>query len=164
MITLTAIPLSILVTAIVFKAFDLSVNVMTLGGIALAVGELVDDAIIDAENIFRRLRVWMFGGKKEARDQIVLLASQEVRNSIVYATLIVAIVFLPVFFMPGIEGRLLFALGSAYLVSLIASMLIALTVTPVLASIFLSDKSLQKHEKETTIVRYIKTSIAPWIN
>ncbi len=163
-ITLTAIPLSIFVTVIVFKLFDLSVNVMTLGGIALAVGELVDDAIIDVENIFHRLRLWMFGGKKEDRDQVVLLASQEVRNSIVYATILVVIVFLPVFFMPGIEGRLLVALGSAYLVSLIASMVISLTITPVLSSFLLNDKSLKKHEKETAIVRYIKTHITPWIH
>ncbi len=162
-ITLTAIPLSILVTAIIFKLFGLSVNVMTLGGVALAVGELVDDAIIDVENIFRRLRLWIFGDKKENRDQVVLLASQEVRNSIVYATILVVIVFLPIFFMPGIEGRLLVALGSAYLVSLIASMMISLTVTPVLSSLLLNDKSLQKHEKETTIVRYIKIWIAPRI-
>src|SRR3989338_8175524 len=115
MITLTAIPLSILATAIVFRAFDLSVNVMTLGGIAVAVGELVDDAIVDVENIFRRLRLWMADGKKEESEQIVLKASQEVRNSIVYATILVAVVFLPIFFMPGIEGRLLIALVSSYL-------------------------------------------------
>ncbi len=162
-ITLTAIPLSILVTAIIFNLFDLSVNVMTLGGIALAVGELVDDAIIDVENIFRRLRLWIFSGKKENRDQVVLYASQEVRNSIVYATILVVIVFLPIFFMPGIEGRLLIALGSAYLVSLIASMMISLTVTPVLSSFLLNDKSLVKHEKETAIVRHIKTWITPRI-
>ncbi len=162
-ITLIAIPLSILVTAIVFKLFGLSVNVMTLGGIALAVGELVDDAIIGVENVFRRLRLWIFGDKKENREYVILSASQEVRNSIVYATVLVVIVFLPIFFMPGIEGRLLVALGSAYLVSLIASMIISLTVTPVLSSFLLNDKSLKKHEKETAIVRYIKARITPWI-
>lgn len=164
MITLTAIPLSILTTAIVFKFFGLSVNVMTLGGIAVAVGELVDDAIVDVENIFRRLRLWMAGGKKEDREQIVLAASQEVRNSIVYATILVAVVFLPIFFMPDIEGRLLVALGSAYLVSLVASLAVSLTVTPVLSALLLSDKSLYGHEKETTIVRYIKARITPWIH
>ncbi|OGH92594.1 MAG: hypothetical protein A2563_02870 [Candidatus Magasanikbacteria bacterium RIFOXYD1_FULL_40_23] len=164
MITLTAIPLSILATAIIFKAFDLSVNVMTLGGIAVAVGELVDDAIVDVENIFRRLRLWMLGGKKENREHVVLLASQEVRNSIVYATILVAVVFLPIFFMPGIEGRLLIALGSAYLVSLFASMAISLTVTPVLSALLLNDKSLAKHEKETKVVQKIKEYITPWIN
>src|SRR3989338_7549288 len=163
MITLTAIPLSILTTAIVFRAFDLSVNVMTLGGIAVAVGELVDDAIVDVENIFRRLRLWMFGGKKENREHVVLAASQEVRNSIVYATVLVAVVFLPIFFMPGIEGRLLIALGSAYLVSLFASMAVSLTVTPVLSALLLNDKSLAGHEKETKIVQKIKKRITPWI-
>lgn len=163
-ITLTAIPLSILVTAIVFKMFDLSVNVMTLGGIAVAVGELVDDAIVDVENIYRRLRLWMQGDKTEKREDVVLYASQEVRNSIVYATILVAVVFLPIFFMPGIEGRLLGALGSAYLVSLFASMIISLTVTPVLSALLLNDKSLKGHEKETKVVQYIKKKITPWIH
>ncbi|MDO8442823.1 MAG: efflux RND transporter permease subunit [bacterium] len=162
-ITLTAIPLSILATAIVFKFFDLSVNVMTLGGIAVATGELVDDAIVDVENIFHRLRLWMLGGKKEQREDVVLMASKEVRNSIVYATILVAVVFLPIFFMPGIEGKLLIALGTAYLVSLIASMIVSLTVTPVLSALLLNDKSLVGHEKETKIVQKIKQRITPWI-
>lgn len=164
MITLTAIPLSILVTAIVFKFFGLSVNVMTLGGIAVAVGELVDDAIVDVENIYRRLRLWLQGNKSEPRLSIVLSASQEIRNSIVYATVLVSVVFLPIFFMPGIEGRLLIALGSAYLVSLLASMAVSLTVTPVLSALLLSDKSLRGHEKETKVVLYIKSKITPWIH
>ncbi|KKU66705.1 MAG: Heavy metal efflux pump, CzcA family [Parcubacteria group bacterium GW2011_GWA2_47_16] len=164
LITLTAIPLSILATAIVFKEFGFSVNVMTLGGIAVAVGELVDDAIVDVENIFRRLRLWIADGKKEEREQIVLSASKEVRNSIVYATILVAVVFLPIFFMPDIEGRLLVALGSAYLVSLIASMVVSLTVTPVLSALLLNDKSLRGHEKETKIVQKIKQIITPWIH
>src|SRR3989344_6056138 len=163
MITLTAIPLSLLVTAIVFKFFDLSVNVMTLGGIAVAVGELVDDAIVDVENIFRRLRLWMHGGKTEHHEHVVLMASQEVRNSIVYATILVAVVFLPIFFMPGIEGRLLIALGTAYLVSLFASMVVSLTVTPVLSALLLNDRSLQGHEEETRLVKKIKETITPWI-
>jgi Cu(I)/Ag(I) efflux system membrane protein CusA/SilA len=164
MITLTAIPLSILVTAIVFKFFGLSVNVMTLGGIAVAVGELVDDAIVDVENIYRRLRIWLRGDKLEPREKIVLSASQEIRNSIVYATILVSVVFLPIFFMPGIEGRLLIALGSAYLVSLLASMVVSLTVTPVLSALLLNDQSLKSHEQETAVVLYIKIKIAPWIH
>ncbi len=163
MITLVAIPLSILATAIVFKAFGFSVNVMTLGGIAVAVGELVDDAIVDVENIFRRLRIWMTNGRKEKREDVVLSASKEVRNSIVYATILVAVVFLPIFFMPDIEGRLLMALGSAYLISLIASMLVSLTVTPVLSALLLDDKALKGHEKETKIVQKIKERITPFI-
>lgn len=162
-ITLTAIPLSILATAIVFKYFGFSVNVMTLGGIAVAVGELVDDAIVDVENIFHRLRVWMANLKKENRESVVLKASQEVRNSIVYATILVAVVFLPIFLMPGIEGRLIIALGSSYLISLFASMAVSLTVTPVLSAIFLNDKALTGHEKETKIVQKIKERMTPWI-
>lgn len=162
-ITLTAIPLSILATAIVFKLFGFSVNVMTLGGIAVAVGELVDDAIVDVENIFRRLRLWMLSGKNEEREHVVLAASREVRNSIVYATALVAVVFLPIFFLPGIEGRLLIALGAAYLVSLIASMAVSLSVTPVLSALLLNDKALSGHEKETAIVQKIKERITPLI-
>ncbi|OGG78189.1 hypothetical protein A3F56_00005, partial [Candidatus Kaiserbacteria bacterium RIFCSPHIGHO2_12_FULL_55_13] len=162
-ITLTAIPLSILTTAIVFKLFGFSVNVMTLGGIAVAVGELVDDAIVGVENVFRRLRNWMLGGKLENREDVVLSASLEVRNSIVYATALVAVVFLPIFFLPGIEGRLLVALGAAYLVSLIASMAVSLTVTPVLSALLLNDKALSGHEKETTVVQKIKERITPLI-
>jgi CzcA family heavy metal efflux pump len=163
MITLTAIPLSILATAVVFKFFGFSVNVMTLGGVAVAVGELVDDSIVDVENIFRRLRLWMSGDRKENRESVVLSASKEIRNSIVYATILVAVVFLPIFFMPGIEGRLLVALGAAYLVSLLASMVVSLTVTPVLSALLLNDKSLRGHEKETKIVQKIKEYITPWI-
>lgn len=162
-ITLTAIPLSIVVTAIVFKFFGLSVNVMTLGGIAIAVGELVDDAIVDVENIFRRLRLWKADTKKEEREVVIFKASSEVRNSIVYATLLVSAVFLPIFFVPGIEGRLLISLGAAYLVSLIASMVVSLTVTPVLSSYLLNDKALLGHEKDTRIVQYIKRKITPGI-
>jgi CzcA family heavy metal efflux pump len=163
MITLTAIPLSILVTAIVFKLLGLSVNVMTLGGIAVAVGELVDDAIVDVENIFRRLRLWKQGGMKDDHEEVVLHASSEVRNSIVYATLLVSVVFLPIFFIPGIEGRLLGSLGAAYLVSLLASMAVSLTVTPVLSALLLRDKALLGHEKETRIVMLIKEAITPWV-
>jgi len=163
-ITLTAIPLSILVTAIVFKQFGLSVNVLTLGGIAVAVGELVDDAIVDVENIFRRLRLWKEHGKKEEREAIVQSASSEVRNSIVYATMLVSAVFLPIFFMPDIEGRLIASLGAAYLVSLIASMVVSLTVTPVLSALLLSDRSLEGHEKETRVVIAIKERMTPWIS
>ena len=162
-ITLTAIPLSIMVTAIVFRYFGLSVNVMTLGGIAIAVGELVDDAIVDVENIFRRLRIWKTNKMTESRESIIFQASSEVRNSIVYATLLVASVFLPIFFVPNIEGRLLTSLGAAYLVSLIASMMVSLTVTPVLSSFLLNDKALVGYEKDTRLVQYIKLKITPGI-
>ncbi|MDO8572594.1 MAG: efflux RND transporter permease subunit [bacterium] len=162
-ITLAAIPLSILITAIVFKVFGFSINVMTLGGVAVAVGELVDDAIVGVENVFRRLRLWISSDKKEDYEGVILSASTEVRNSIVYATILVAVVFIPIFFMPGIEGRLLVALGAAYLVSIVASMVVSLTVTPVLSALLLNDKSLAGHEKETKIVQKIKERITPWI-
>lgn len=162
-ITLTAIPLSVFVTAIVFNFFGLSVNVMTLGGIAVAVGELVDDAIVDVENIFRRLRLWMKSGSRGSHESVVLSASQEVRNSIVYATALVAVVFVPLFFLPGVEGRLIVALGAAYLVSLIASMAVSLTVTPVLSALLLKPHALTKHESETALVRALKSRIEPVI-
>lgn len=162
-ITLSAIPLSILVTAIVFKQFGLSVNVMTLGGIAVAVGELVDDAIVGVENVFRRLHAWSTSGEKGDRESVIFVASSEVRNSIVYATILVAVVFLPLFFVEGVEGRLIASLGAAYLVSLIASMVVSLTVTPVLSALLLHERSLLGHEKETTIVLAIKNRITPWI-
>jgi len=162
-ITLTAIPLSILVTAIIFKQFGLSVNVMTLGGIAVAVGELVDDAIVGVENVFQRLRQWKKTGEKEDREGVVLSASSEVRNSIVYATILVAVVFLPIFFVPGLEGRLIASIGAAYLVSLVASMLVSLTVTPVLSALFLRDKALEGHEEETRLVQTIKKWMSPRI-
>lgn len=163
LITLTAIPLSILVTAIVFRAFDLSVNVMTLGGLAVAIGELVDDAIVDVENVFRRLREWRKKGSKEPIIEVVFKASSEVRNSIVYATALVAVVFLPIFFIPGVEGKLLSALGAAYLVSLVASLLVSLSVTPVLSSLLLAKGPSKSHEEETRFVRFIKKNITPAI-
>lgn len=154
-ITLTAIPLSFLVTAIVFHYFGLSVNTMTLGGLAVAIGELVDDAIVDVENVFRRL--------KENRQltnpintlQVVYNASSEVRNSIVFATVIVVLVFLPLFYMSGIEGRLFIPLGVAYIVSLLASLFVSLTVTPVMCSFLLAKDKLIEHE-DSRLVKKLK--------
>ncbi len=162
-ITLTAIPLSILMTAIVFKVFDFSVNVMTLGGLAVAIGELVDDAIVDVENVFRRIREWKKNGQPEPITDVVFKASSEVRNSIVYATILVAVVFLPIFFIPGVEGRLLSSLGAAYLISLVASLLVSLSVTPTLCSFFLAKGRDTNHDDETRLVRFIKRKITPAI-
>lgn len=162
-ITLTAIPMSILVTAIVFRAFGFSVNVMTLGGLAVAIGELVDDAIVDVENVFRRLNEWRRSGMTEPVETVVYNASSEVRNSIVYATILVAIVFLPVFFIPGIEGRLLAPLGLAYLVSLIASLAVSLTLTPALCTFLLASSRAKGHTEDTRFVRWIKRLLTPGI-
>src|SRR5262249_54261764 len=117
-ITLTALPLSVLVTVLVFHYAGVTVNTMTLGGIAVAVGELVDDAIVDVENIFRRLKENRQKPSPEPALKVVFLASSEVRGSIVYATLIVCLVVLPLFALGGLEGRLFAPLGLAYIVSL----------------------------------------------
>lgn len=162
-ITLTAIPMSILVTVIIFHAFGLSVNVMTLGGIAVAIGELVDDAIVDVENVFRRLKEWRSSGMKEPATDIVFKASSEVRNSIVYATVLVAIVLLPIFFIPGVEGRLLAPLGLAYLVSLVASLVVSLTLTPALCTILLTRGKQGSPEEDTRFVKWVKRKLSPGI-
>lgn len=154
-ITLTAIPLSFLATAIVFHFMGLSVNTMTLGGLAVAIGELVDDAIVDVENVFRRLKENRASGNPQPTLQVVYNASSEVRNSIVFATIIVVLVFLPLFYMSGIEGRLFIPLGTAYIISLIASLFVSLTVTPVLCSFLLSKDKLIEHE-DGRLVRALK--------
>ena len=155
MITMTAIPLSFALSAIVFKMFGLSVNTMTLGGLAIAIGELVDDAIVDVENVFRRLRENRLLEKPKNSLLVIYQASSEVRNSIVIATVIVCLVFLPLFSMGGIEGKLFIPLGISYIISLIASMIISLTLTPVLCSYLLTKGKLLEHQ-DSTFVRYLK--------
>ncbi|OYZ23547.1 MAG: CusA/CzcA family heavy metal efflux RND transporter [Bdellovibrio sp. 28-41-41] len=155
MITITAIPLSFVLSAIVFKMFGLSVNTMTLGGLAIAIGELVDDAIVDVENVFRRLRENRQSSNPKNTILVVYEASSEVRNSIVIATIIVCLVFLPLFSMGGIEGKLFIPLGISYIVSLLASMVVSLTVTPVLCSYLLTSGKLLEH-KDGALVRFLK--------
>ncbi|QDV44639.1 Cobalt-zinc-cadmium resistance protein CzcA [Stieleria neptunia] len=136
-ITLTAIPLSIIATACVFAAFGLSINTMTLGGLAVAIGELVDDAIVDVENIFRRLKENRNAVNPRPILKVVYEASIEVRSSVVYGTAIVVLVFIPLFALEGMEGKLFVPLAMGYVVSLVVSLAVSLTVTPVLASLLL---------------------------
>jgi CzcA family heavy metal efflux pump len=136
-ISLTAIPLSLLTAVTVLWVFGVSLNTLTLGGLAIAVGEVVDDAIIDVENIHRRLRLNALLPSPRPALEVVLAASLEVRSSVVYATFIVVLVFVPVFFMTGLHGRLFAPLGYAYALAVLASLLTALTVTPALALVLL---------------------------
>ncbi|MBR1188015.1 efflux RND transporter permease subunit [Bradyrhizobium sp. AUGA SZCCT0160] len=132
-ISLAAIPVSILTTAVVFYFAGLSINTMTLGGIAIAIGELVDDAVVDVENIFRRLRENRALEHPRSAFDVVVSASQEVRSGIVYATAIIVLVFVPLFALSGIEGRLFAPLGQAYIISILASLAVSITLTPVMA-------------------------------
>jgi HME family heavy-metal exporter len=133
LISLTAIPVSLLATALVFRYFGLSINTMTLGGLAIAIGELVDDAVVGVENVLRRLRLNRALAEPRPVAEVIAKATLEVRSAIVYATVIIVLVFVPLFVLPGIEGRLFTPLGVAYIVSILASMIVSVTVTPVLA-------------------------------
>ncbi|MEO6754918.1 MAG: efflux RND transporter permease subunit, partial [Chthoniobacteraceae bacterium] len=140
-ITLMAMPLSFAITMLVFKWFDISVNSMTLGGLAVAIGMVVDDAIVDVENVFRRLRENAALEKPHPRLDVIAKASGEVRNSILYATLLIILVFLPLLGLTGVEGRLFSPIAIATIVSMIASFVVSLTVIPVLCSMLLNPKS-----------------------
>ena len=158
-ITLTAIPLSLVITGLVFKWFDLSINTMTLGGLAVAIGELVDDAIVDVENIFRRLKENRRLIQPRPALRVVYEASTEVRNSIVFGTLIVVLVFIPVFALGGIEGRLFTPLGIAYIVSILSSLLVSLTLTPVLSYWLLAGRGLRER-RDSLLLRALKKAAA----
>lgn len=161
-ITLTAIPLSLVVTTLVFRAVgvitgtEISINVMTLGGIAVAMGELVDDAIVDVENIFRRLRE--NSGLPAPRPPIVVIyeASREVRSAIVFGTAVVVLAFLPLFALSGVEGRLFVPLGLAYIVSILASLVVSLTVTPVLSYYLLPQSKAVHRDRDGLLLRALK--------
>jgi HME family heavy-metal exporter len=156
-ITLTAIPLSIAITGLVFAWLGMSINTMTLGGLAVAIGELVDDAIVDVENIFRRLRENARAAKPKPALRVVYEASSEVRNSIVFSTILVVLVFVPLFALGGMEGRLFTPLGTAYIVSILASLVVSLTVTPVLAFWLLPSARFMTREKDGLLLRILKS-------
>ncbi|MDA1049354.1 MAG: efflux RND transporter permease subunit [Planctomycetota bacterium] len=178
-ITLTAIPLSLVITTLVFRLIgyltgsELSINVMTLGGVAVAMGELVDDAIVDVENIFRRLRNWRLAiddcrlhgddaseqsqiKNQKSAIQVVYEASMEIRSAIVFGTAVVILVFLPLFALSGVEGRLFAPLGVAYIVSILASLLVSLTVTPVLSYYLLPQSKATHQEHDGPLLRGMK--------
>jgi HME family heavy-metal exporter len=154
-ISLTAIPVSILATAVVFYFAGISINTMTLGGIAIAIGELVDDAVVDVENIFRRLRENRVSADPRPVFDVVVGASQEVRSGIVYATGIIILVFVPLFALSGIEGRLFVPLGQAYIISILASLAVSITLTPVMAY-YLLPKLKGRAEHDSALVRLLK--------
>lgn len=150
-ISVIAIPISLLGTIIVLKLLGLNINTMSLGGMAIAIGSLVDDAIIDVENVYKRLRQnhKLPQGERESAFHVVFEASKEIRSSILNATLIIIVAFIPLFFLSGMEGRMLKPLGIAYIVSLFMSLVIAMTLTPLLCKLMLSnEKYLVRKEKD----------------
>ena len=160
-IALTAIPVSICVTALVFAYFGLTINTMTLGGLAIAIGGLVDDAIVDVENIIRRLRMNNLAQVTHRLHplEVVRRASLEVRSGILYATVIIVLVFFPLFFLPGIEGRLFVPLGIAFIASTLASLLVSVTITPVLAYYLIPSMTGLDHG-DTTFLTWLKRRYA----
>jgi CzcA family heavy metal efflux pump len=162
-ISIIAIPLSLVVAIFAMKLLGITINTMTLGGMAIAIGALVDDAIIDVENVFRRLKENHHLPHESRRPslQVIYDASREIRASIVNATLIIIVVFLPLFFLGGVEGRLLRPLGFAYMVSILASLVVAVSVTPVLCSYLLPNARAVVREEESRVVAWLKARYAP---
>jgi len=159
-ISLTAIPLSLVLAVIVLYWNGQTLNTMTLAGLAIAIGMVVDDGIIDVENIHRRLREYFNNPTEETPTEVVLRASNEIRASIVFATIIIVLVFIPLFTLSGIEGRLFAPLGLAVEVAMAASLFVALTVVPVLCDLLLT-RGKKIKEKESPVVKWIKTSYKP---
>ncbi len=170
-ITLTAIPLSLVLTTLTFRLIgwfsgnELSINVMTLGGIAVAMGELVDDAIVDVENIFRRLKMnhALAAEDQQPAIRIVYVASKEIRSSLVFGTAVVILSFLPLFALSGVEGRLFTPLGFAYIVSILSSFIVSMTVTPVLSYYLLPGSRATQHTGDGFLLRGLKAMVSPLI-
>ena len=164
-ITLFAIPFSLVAAFLGFEALGLSINSMTLGGLAIAIGELVDDAVIDVENVFRRLRENARLPQPDRRPALAVVyrASCEIRGSVVFATLIIMLVFAPLFFLSGVEGRLLRPLGFAYITALFASLVVALTVTPVLCSYLLPRTKAVMKRDDPAVIGFLKKLYLPVI-
>jgi CzcA family heavy metal efflux pump len=164
-ITLTAIPLSVAVALLSLDYLGLTINVMTLGGLAIAIGELVDDAIIYVENVYRRLSedAKLPESSRRPRIQVIFEASNEIRSSVVFATAIIVVVFVPLLFLQGIEGRFFRPMGIAYIVSILASLLVAITVVPVLCKLLLHERTVG-HQKEGPLVRFLKRIYLPCLN
>ena len=157
-ISIVAIPLSLLGTMIVLYLLNMDINTMTLGGMCIAIGSLVDDAIIDVENVYKRLKQNHLLPREERRStfDVVFEASAEIRASIIHATFIIMVTFMPLFFLSGLEGRMLKPLGIAYLIALVMSLIVAMTVTPLMCSMMLSDdKYLTRNEKKNWVDRWL---------
>ena len=162
-ISILAIPLSLLGTMIVLYLLDMDINTMTLGGMCIAIGSLVDDAIIDVENVYKRLRQNYELPKEQRRStyMVVFEASSEIRASIIHATLIIMVTFMPLFFLDGLEGRMMKPLGIAYLIALVMSLIVAMTITPLLCKMMLaSDGYLKRVEKKNWVDRLLLTKYA----
>jgi CzcA family heavy metal efflux pump len=166
LVTLTALPLSLAAGLLVLQALGETINVMTLGGLAIAVGSLVDDAIIDVENVFRRLKqnALLPADSRASTSRVIFKASNEIRPAMVFATLLIGLVFMPLMFLDGIEGRFFRPLGIAFVVSLAASLLVALTVTPALCRLLLGGEHTQAHERESFLVRWLKRWYEPMLH
>lgn len=165
-ITLTSIPVALFMTILVFSACGLSVNTMTLGGLAVAIGELMDDAIVDVENIFRRLKENRRLGNPKHPLLVVYQASTEIRNSIVFGTMIVVIGFVPLFALTGMPGRLFTPLAIAYIVAILSSLVVSLTLTPVLSYWLLPNAPVTKDDRDGALLRWLKVvgGMAIWFS
>lgn len=166
-ISLLAIPISLIVAILTLKWLGFTINTMSLGGMAIAIGDLVDDAIIDVENVFKRLKENALKPKAEQKDKLTVIfdGSFEIRSSVINATFIIIVAFLPLFFLSGMEGKLLAPLGVAFIVALFASLIVSITLTPVLASYLLTnDKMLLKQHKESWLVERLQKVYSNTLN